>query len=113
MPEARPRLALLSSEAALAQRPSDAPERSGRRPRRWGLLALAAALVLSLAALAVQTRRTVILSERVEGLASELTTTRLALEAHRGHLDDVRASVAELQELVNSDPSAPAPPQPR
>ncbi len=113
MPEARPRLALLCSEAALAQRPSDAPARSGRRPRRWGLLALAAALVLSLAALAVQTRRSVILSERVEGLAVELTTTRIALDAHRGHLDDVRASVAELQELVNSDPRAPAPPRPR
>ncbi len=113
MREARPRLALLSSEAAPAQRTSGAAERSGRRPRRWGLLALAAALVLSLAALAVQTRRTVILSERVEGLAAELATTHLALEAHRGHLDDVRASVAELQELVNSDPSAPGPPQPR
>ncbi len=113
MPEARPRLALLSSEAATAQRTSGATEGSGRRRRRWGLLALAAALILCLAALAVQTRRSVFLSERVEGLVAELTTTRLALDAHRGHLDDVRASVAELQELVNSDPSAPAPPQPR
>ena len=113
MPEARPRLALLGSEAAPAQQTSGAPERSGRQPRRWGLLALAAALLLALAGRTLQTRRTVILSERVDGLAVELTTTRLALEAHRSHLDDVRVSVAELQELVNSDPGAPAPPEPR
>ncbi len=73
MPEARPRLALLSSEAAPAQRMSGASEGSGRRPRRWGLLGLAAALILCLAALSVQTRRSVFLSERVEGLAAELT----------------------------------------
>ena len=113
MPEARPKLALLGSEAAPAQRTSSAPERSGPQPRRWGLLVLAAALLLSLAALTVQTRRSALLSERVDGLADELSTSRLALQAQRSHLDDVRVSVAELQALVNSDPSPPAPPQPR
>jgi hypothetical protein len=113
VPEARPRLELLSPEAAPSQQKSGASQGSGRWQRRWGLLALAAALVLSLAALAVQTRRSAVLSERVEGLAAELDTTRRSLEAHRGHLGEIQASVADLQALVNSDPSASAPPAPR
>jgi hypothetical protein len=32
--------------------------------------------------------------------------TQAALRAHRSHLDDVRASVAELQMLVERDPVA-------
>ena len=113
MPEARPRLELLSSEAGPAQQTSGATQGSGRRPQRWGLLALAAALAVCLAALAFQTRRSVILSERAEGLAAELSTARLALEAHRGHLGEIRSSVAELQALVDNEPSAPIPPEPR
>ena len=42
----------------------------------------------------------------VELLSAELGATQAALRAHRSHLGEVRASVAELQMLVERAPVA-------
>ncbi|NIV47405.1 MAG: hypothetical protein GWN46_11635 [Gammaproteobacteria bacterium] len=63
-------------------------------------------LALAVIGLGIESRRAVELSGRVERLSAELRSTQAALRAHRSHLDEVRASVAELQLLVERDPVA-------
>jgi hypothetical protein len=73
---------------------------------------LLALLVLALAGLGLESRRAVRLEARVEGLSAQLAVTEAALEAHRSHLDEVRGSVAALQELLSRGPVSPESPQP-
>ena len=68
-----------------------------------------ALLALALVGLALESRRATELSARVERVSAELSATRAALRAHRSHLDQVRASVAELQALLERDPATPPP----
>jgi hypothetical protein len=79
--------------------------RGGRR-LIWLLGAL---LVIAVIGLGIESRRAAEFAGQVERLSAELRSTQAALRAHRSHLDEVRASVAELQVLVERDPvSAPA-----
>jgi uncharacterized coiled-coil protein SlyX len=64
-------------------------------------------LALALLGLGLESRRSGQLAGQVEALSAQLAATRAALEAHQNHLDQVRASVAELQLLVERDPVPP------
>jgi hypothetical protein len=74
--------------------------------------------VLAAVGLVIQTWRVGELSGQVQGLTVELQAAQTALEAYRGQLGEVRASVADLRgrmtaldELVNRDPLATPDPE--
>ena len=73
--------------------------------------ALGGLLAVALLGLGVQSRQAAELRVEVTALTAELATTQQALDAHEKHLDRVRSSIAELQELVDRDPS-PVRPEP-
>ncbi len=101
MTDARPKLELVPGGGGSAEpAPAPAPVWGGRR-LIWLLGVL---LALALIGLGTESRRAAELSGRVEFLSAELGATQAALRAHRSHLDEVRASVAELQMLVERDP---------
>ena len=106
MTDARPKLEVVPGGGGSAE-PAPAPAAPwGGRRLIWLLGAL---LVLAVIGLGIESRRAAEFSGRVERLSAELRSTQAALRAHRSHLDEVRASVAELQMLVERDPvSAPS-----
>jgi hypothetical protein len=119
--EERPTLEVLPGgpepQGAPGAGPAAAPRRARHRGRGPAWI-LAALLALALVGLAVQTRRAQTLSAEVEGLhgevarlGGELADSRAALEAHRRHLDQVRAAVDRLQELVRNEPAEPGAPR--
>ena len=104
MTDARPKLEVVPGGGESAEpAPAPAAPRGGRR-LIWLLGVL---LVLAVIGLGIESRRAAELSGRVERLSAELGATQAALRAHRSHLDEVRASVAELQALVERDPVSP------
>jgi hypothetical protein len=100
--DARPKLEVVPGGGGSAEPAPPSPW--GGRRLIWLLGIL---LVLAVVGLGIESRRAAELSGRVERLSAELGVTQAALRAHRSHLDDVRASVAELQLLVERDPVAP------
>jgi hypothetical protein len=112
VPEGRPRLEVVPGGSGPAeQAPREVPAAGGSR-LAWGLAAL---LLLALVALAVQTQRAGSFAAEARGLRSELTQlsaeladTQERLELQRRRMDEVRAAVDRLQELVSRDlePSA-------
>jgi hypothetical protein len=104
--DSSPKLAVVSGGGGSAEPgPEPAAPWSGRR-LIWLLGIL---LALSVLGLGIESRRAAELSGRVDRLSAELDATQAALRAHRSHLDQVRASVAELQVLVERAPgSAPS-----
>ena len=109
MEGARPRLEVLDGGGGEAR--SAAPVPPARR--RWPTWLLGALLLLALLGVVLESRRAVRLETRVAGLETELEAAEQALGAHRRHLDEVRRSVFELQELVSREPapgSGPAAP---
>jgi len=104
--EARPKLEVVPGGGGSAE-PAPAPAAPwGGRRLVWLLGVL---LALAVIGLGIKSRRAAELSGRVERLSAELGITQAALRAHRSHLDEIRASVAELQTLVERDPvSAPS-----
>jgi len=101
--DARPKLEVVPGGGGSAE-PSPAPgapQGGGRLIWLLGVL-----LVLAVIGLGIESRRAAELSGRVERLSAELEATQVALRAHRTHLNEVRASVAELQALVERDPVA-------
>ena len=109
MTDARPKLEIVPGGGGSAEPAPAPPAPSGGRRLIWLLGIL---LVLALVGLGIESRRAAELSGRVERLSAELGVTQAALRAHRSHLEDVRASVAELQMLVERDPVA-SPPESR
>jgi hypothetical protein len=107
--DVRPNLEVVPGGGGSAE-PAPAP------PPAWGgrrlIWLLGILLALAVIGLGIESRRVVELSGRVERLSSELGATRAALRAHRSHLDEVRASVAELQMLVERDPVSSPPESP-
>ena len=105
MTDARPKLEVVPGGGGSAE-PAPAP------PAPWGgrrlIWLLGILLALAVIGLGIESRRAAELSGRVERLSAELGVTQAALRAHRSHLDDVRASVAELQMLVERDPVSSA-----
>lgn len=117
-----PRLAAVGSqpperparpEAEPAPAGGPGPGLSGR-----GLRLVAVLAVLAGVGLVIQTCRVGELSGQVQGLTVELQAAQSALEAYRGQLGEVRASVADLRgrmtaldELVNRDPLATPDPE--
>jgi Tfp pilus assembly protein PilX len=97
--DARPKLEVVPGGGEPAE-PAPAPSWGGAR-LIWLLGIL---LVLAVIGLGIESRRAAELSGQIERLSAELRTTQAALSAHRSHLDEVRASVAELQGLVERDP---------
>ncbi len=73
--------------------------------------ALAGLLAVALLGLGVQSRQAAELRLELTALTAELDATQQALDAHEKHLDRVRSSIAQLQELADQDPS-PTPPEP-
>jgi hypothetical protein len=101
--DARPKLEVVPGGGGSAEPvPAPAAPWGGRR-LIWLLGIL---LALAVIGLGIESRRAAELSGRVERLSAELGVTQAVLRAHRSHLDDVRASVAELQMLVERDPVA-------
>jgi uncharacterized protein HemX len=110
MADPRGHLEVVSEDGEAPEAPPPAP--AADRRRGWLVLALVALLALALVGLALESRRATELSARVERVSAELSATQAALRAHRSHLDQVRASVADLQALVERAPTLP-PPEPR
>ncbi len=107
----RPRLEVLSGGPEAQETPAPAASPATPASRResgtgWVLAALLALLGVAVVALAIQTRRATTLSDEVEALKTELAHTQTVLEAHRGHLSEVRGAVEQLRELVLEEPSA-------
>ena len=107
MTDARPNLEVVPGGGGSAEPAPASPASWGGRRLIWLLGVL---LALAVIGLGIESRRAAELSGRVERLSAELTVTQAALRAHRSHLDEVRASVAELQMLVERDPVS-APPE--
>ena len=106
MADPRPRLEVVGSGDAPGG-PEPGSEGVRRPPEaRGGLLVwvLAGLLAVAVAGLASQGQRAADLEAEVAGLQADLDAAQKALTAHERHLDDVRASVAELQALVARDP---------
>ena len=82
-----------------AQRP---PQRrsSGSEPKR-GFWLLAVLLAVAVAAVAFQSSRVNELSGRVEGLQTELSTTRAALNSYESRFTEIRSSVVELRSQLS------------
>ena len=74
--------------------------------------ALAGLLAVALLGLGVQSRQAAELRLELTSLTAELDATQQSLGAHQQHLDRVRSSIAELQQLVSQEPT-PTPPEPR
>ena len=109
MTDSSPKLAVVPGGGGSAEPgPEPAAPRGGSR-LIWLLGIL---LVLSVIGLGIESRRAAELSGRVERLSAELGVTQAALRAHRSHLDEVRASVAELQVLVERAPVSTPPEAP-
>ena len=103
MADPRPKLEVVPGGGGSAE-PAQAPMAPrGSRRLIWLLGAL---LVLAVIGLGIESRRAAEFAGQVERLSAELRSTQAALRAHRSHLDEVRASVAELQMLVERDPVA-------
>ena len=116
MAEPGPKLVSVGGESVEGSSGAQAPEATEPRSRRV-LWLVAALLLVALTALVGQTRRVSALSGQVESLTGELASARAALVAYQDHLQEVRASVtdlqgrmAELDTLVRRDPGAPPPP---
>jgi hypothetical protein len=107
--DARPKLEVVPGGSGA---PEPAPEPQRARGGRWLVWLLGILLVLAAIGLGIESRRASELSGRVERLSAELAVTQAALSAHRSHLDEVRASVAQLQALVERDPLASPPEAP-
>ena len=109
MTDARPKLEVVPGGGG-------SPEPAPAPPPAWGgrrlIWLLGILLALALVGFGIESRRAAELSGRVELLSAELGATQAALRAHRSHLDEVRASVAELQMLVERDPLSAAPESP-
>ena len=103
MTDARPKLEVVPGG-------DGSPEPAPAQTAPWGgrrlIWLLGVLLALAVIGLGIESRRAAELSGRVERLSAELGVTQAALRAHQSHLDDVRASVAELQMLVERDPVA-------
>ena len=80
---------------ATAQKPPR--QRSSGRESRTGFWLLAVLLGVAVAAVAFQTSRVDELSGQVEGLQTELSTTRAALNSYEGRFTEIRSSVGELR----------------
>jgi len=107
--DARPKLEVVPGGGAFPEpAPAPAPVWGGRR-LIWLLGIL---LALALIGLGIESRRAAELSGRVDLLSAELGATQAALRAHRSHLDEVRASVAELQRLGERAPLSAGPETP-
>jgi hypothetical protein len=107
--DSRPKLEVVPGGGGSAE-PVSAPAASwGARRLIWLLGIL---LVLAVIGLGIESRRAAELSGRLDLLSAELEATQAALRAHRSHLDEVRASVAELQTLVERDPVSSPPESP-
>ena len=106
MTDARPKLEVVPGGGGSAEPAPASTAPWGGRRLIWLLGSL---LALAVIGLGIESRRAAELSGRAERLSAELAVTQAALRAHRSHLDEVRASVAELQMLVERDPvSAPS-----
>ena len=105
MTDVRPKLEVVPGGGGSAEA---APAPGAPRGSRRLIWLLGVLLALAVIGLGIESRRAAELSGRVERLSAELGVTQAALRAHRSHLDDVRASVAELQMLVERDPVASA-----
>jgi len=103
--DARPKLEVVPGGGGSAEPAPASTAPWGGRRLIWLLGIL---LALAVIGLGIESRRAADLSGRVERLSAELAVTQAALRAHRSHLDAVRASVAELQVLVERDPVSAA-----
>jgi len=99
--------------------PAPAPEKRAAggtppvRRERLLLAVLGALLVVCAIGLATERIRSARLEGRVAELSGELDATRATLGAYEARLDEVRGAVARLHALVQGDPVAPAPDEPR
>jgi uncharacterized protein HemX len=96
---ARPsgKLAAVASPRGESISPSPPQPRSSWRKSSGGFWFLAVLLVLAVAVVAFQTSRVDELSGQVEGLQTELSTTRAALHGYESRFAEIRASVTELR----------------
>lgn len=109
MSNAPPKLEVIHGRSEAQVSPPTAERDAGNRNLlAW---ALAGLLAVALLGLGVQSRQAAELRVEVTALTAELDATQQALDAHEKHLDRVRSSIAQLQELADRDPS-PTPPEP-
>ncbi len=110
MSNAPPKLEVVHGSSEAEVSPPTAERDSGNRNLLvWALSGL---LAVALLGLGVQSRQTAELRLEVTALTAQLDATQQALDAHEKHLDRVRSSIADLQELVDQDPT-PTPSEPR
>jgi hypothetical protein len=110
MSDVRPHLVAVPDGAPEAggANPSDAPTRDDRADRRqdreprwvlWGVIVL---LLVSVLALAAQTRRVGALEGRVAGLDAELAASKASLGAYQERFVEIRSSVSDLHERLGA-----------
>ena len=104
MSQSRPKLQVVPGGAAPEVREAPAVASAREVSRGWVPWLLLGLLLVTLLGLGVEARRADQLEARVAGLEADLGAAEAALTSHRQHLDAVRASVAELTELVMRDP---------
>ena len=112
MSATRPRLEVVEGGASAESAAPAAQPPPVRRRAVTLAWVLAALLVLAVAGMVRQGQRAGALESRVTGLEADLQTAQGALNAHREHLGAVRASVAELQALVEREPTPATPSAP-
>ena len=104
MAEVRPKLEVVQGGCVSPNPEGAGPPAQVRSGRAWAPWVLLALLLLALVGLGVEARQADQLEARIAGLEGELRAAELDLVAHQSHLESVRASVAQLTELVNQDP---------
>ena len=112
MPDAGRRLSALDPPAPASGGRAAARTPPARRERLW-LAVLGALLAVCAVGLALERLRSARLEGQVAELSGELDATRATLGAYEARLDEVRGAVARLHALVQRDPAAPGPDEPR